>query len=422
MTLTKAQQHQISLAPNSQKSSMRANFSKQNAGQVPGRTRDQKQRGNTSRMTNMPAPNRAREMPDLTKGNWSQTPATNTVMAPRGFGYYDAFANNPFEAATHMSIGPATPIVGTTIASSNIETNDYNLLDSGQEGGSIIVIVYPSTSSIQARGFKCSSSAAADTAQSISYNSPQLENDEPLDAIPTRCSVRIRNWTQEVAQGGVVRVLRMTTGVALATSQVQGLSTNGDLATFMEGVRTHARTRSYSGTELRTAMQKNCTVVDQSRALWFFDWGNVDNGVPVAEIPWANALGWDPTAKLSTFTRQLYQPSYTPIVFMFEPFVASYAAPTSGGASIPQGNRYELTIRSQFLAHYPQGTMLANMAIDPKANPNEMIKFRNHEESKGSVMERIVGEIKGGAKWGWNHRDDIISIVGPMIQGMSKVV
>jgi len=418
MTLTKSQRHQVSIAPAQQKAALKATYNKQNAGPNAIKAGPNKNRADYSRMTNMPSPNRQREMPDLTKGNWSQTPATNNYMAPRGFGYYDAFTSDPYAATTHMSVGPATPIVGTTIVATEIETTDYKKLETGAEGGSFCVIVYPATAPQQAESFKCSSNLSTDSPEVTAFSSPQLFNDTPLDAIPTRCSVRIRNWTQDVATGGVVRVLRMTTGVALASSLSTQLSSNGDLARFMEGVRTHARTRSYSGRELQIAMQKNCTVVDQSRALWFEDWGGPFNGVPVENIPWAKALGWDTDTVLGTFTRQLYQPSFTPIVFLFEPFLASYAS-----ANNPQGNRYELTIRSQFLAHYPQGTMLANLAMDPRANPNEMIKHRDIEESKGSALERIASEVAGGMKrggeWGWKHRDEIISILGPMIAGLA---
>ena len=41
---------------------------------------------------------------------WKTTPASFNVVAPSGFGYYDAFHNLPDSAMTHMSIGPATPM------------------------------------------------------------------------------------------------------------------------------------------------------------------------------------------------------------------------------------------------------------------------------------------------------------------------
>ena len=48
--------------------------------------------------------------PAFLMAEWKTTPASPNVMAPRGFGYYDAFHNLPDSAMTHMSIGPATPM------------------------------------------------------------------------------------------------------------------------------------------------------------------------------------------------------------------------------------------------------------------------------------------------------------------------
>lgn len=413
MPLSAAQSRQLAIVPAGKKTALRKSYNEQNSGGPP---KGSKQRGRNqmANFRNMPAPSNARSMPDMNKGNWSQTPASSNYLAPRGFGYYDAFAHDPYSVATHMSIGPATPIVGSTIASSLIQTGDYNVLDNGVEGGSIIVIVYPSTSDVQARLYQCSSSTSTDTCYYNNFSSPQLNSESPLDAIPTRCSVRIRNWTQAVAQGGVVRTLRMTSGVALSGVQGggaadSGLTSNAELAEFMDGVRNHARTRSYGGEELATSMQKNCSVVDQSRALWFDDWNEQK---PVKDVPWAKALGWEGSTVLATFTQQLYQPAYTPIVFLFEPFIATYGA----GTSSLGGNRYELTVRSQFLAHYPQGTMLANMAIDPRANPSEMISHRNHEETKGSVLEKIVSTLGHGGQWAWGHRNEIAQLAKPLFQ------
>lgn len=424
-----AQRRQLALAPASRKPALRAQYNEQNAGKVPGKSRDQK----VARMTalrNMPAPGNNHGwkmkggqpiMPDMTKGNWDQTPAASGYLAPRGFGYYDAFAHDPYTAGTHMSIGPATPIVGSTIAANRIQTQPSTTLlgggvGAGLEGGSFIVIVYPSTGPTQARGFACSSDQADETCYFQNYNSPQLVDESPLDAIPTRCSVRIRNTTQSVAQGGLVRVLRMTTGVGIlgvsggGASVNPGYTSNGSLAAFMEGVRNHARTVTYTGDQLSEAMQKNCTVVDQSRALWFEDW---NTETPAAQIPWAKAQGYPDEQPVSTYAQQLYQPSYTPIVFLFEPFIAQYGAQgVTGGL----GNYYELTIRSQFLSHYPQGTMLANLAITPKANPTDMTKHRNAEEHKQSVLEKLGHLAGSGVQWGWKHREQIARVARPVVE------
>jgi len=249
---------------------------------------------------------------------------------------------------------------------------------------------------VQARLFWCSSTVDADGIDGHDYVSTQLKGDIPENAIPTRCSLRIRNWTQSVGTGGIVRVLRMTTGVALDAQT--GNTKNVQLAELQEAIRTHARTRTYGGEELCQTHQKNCTVVDQSKATWFRDWDDIQ---AAGTIHWAMEQNWDPSSNLDDFTMSLYNPSMTPIAILFEPFIAAVS-----GSSV--GNTYEVSVRSQFLAHYPQGTMLANMSIDPATDPAGLTKHRNGEESKGSVLEKIGGAISHGASWAWNHRSQLM--------------
>ena len=429
MVLTNKQTQALVAAAPHIKAGLRRMFNEQNAGKVPGRTRDQKQRGgrqarrvNVANLNRMPrAYNHPKgQMPDMSRGNWDQTPASSNVLAPRGFGYYDAFQHDPFSVATHMSIGPATPIVGTTVVSENLVTKKPGALTgtgpgAGLEGGAILLIVMPATGDTQANAYECSSTlVATDVINVTPYRSPQLQADQPDNAIPTRCSMRMRNWTQHVGVGGIVRVLRMTTGVALNGNY----TTNGELAQLMEGIRTHTRTRTYGGDELLDTHQKNCTVVDQSKATWFNDWESL---TPNSSLPWTDLVGWDQTGFAGPFTKQLHDPAYTPIAILFEPFVAA----VSGGTV---GNKYEVSVRSQFLAHYAQGSMLANMAISAPTAPDALTKHRDHEEGKGSVMEKIGNAISQGASWAWNHKADIIpagyaawKFLRPAVQGAAKL-
>lgn len=345
---------------------MRAVFEKQN----------KQTRQNATRLHSMPrAQNIASGiMPDMTKGNWSQTPATSNVIAPRGFGYYDAFEHPPDSIATHMSIGPCTPIVGTTVCTQELVTKAPMNLTSGSDGGAKLLVVTPAVSDTQATLYQCSNFNPTDPITGTVYTSPQLNLDPPTEAIPSRCSLRIRNWTQEVGVGGIVRVLRATTGFALSL----GSTTNQELADFMQDIRSHARTRTYGGEELRRTHQKNCSVVDQIRATRFEKWSQ----------------------RLTATTYSTAEPAFTPILILFEPFIAAVS-----GASV--GNTYEVNIRSQFLGHYAQGTMLANMAIDPPSDILNISKYRDHEEAKGSAFEVVTNAIKHGASWTWNHRNEV---------------
>jgi hypothetical protein len=398
MTLTSRQQIQLALVPPSAKPMLRKMYELTNKGTGKGNKGGQKQRRmNVANLNRMPGPqNIARGiMPDMTKGNWDQTPASSNVIAPRGFGYYDAFAHDPFSVATHMSIGPATPIVGTTVCNNGLITKKPDsLATSNLEAGAILLIVFPSTGNVQATAFECDGNLDATPIKTTIYQSPQLTSDQPDNAIPTRCSLRMRNWTQHVGVGGIVRILRMTTGVGL----LAGTTRNDELCALQQGIRSHTRTRTYGGEELCDTHQKNCSVVDQSKATWFRDWDAVTDH---NQMPWTAALGWNqdpavPAGVSGAFSTQLHDPSYTPIAILFEPFVAA----VSGGTV---GNSYEVSVRSQFLAHYTQGTMLANMAIDPPNDPNTLSKHRDVEEGKGSILEKVGNSIKDGASWAWNN-------------------
>jgi len=424
MVLTAKQTNALVAAAPQVKAALRRMFNDQNAGKVPGRSRDQKQRGGRQvRRPNMANLNRMPrgynhpkgQMPDMSRGNWSQTPATSNVLAPRGFGYYDAFEHDPFSVATHMSIGPATPIVGTSVVAEGLVTKKPAPLGpGGLESGAILLIIMPAAGDVQAQAFECSSALPNDIIKVTKHSSPQLAADHPDNAIPTRCSMRMRNWTQQVGVGGIVRVLRMTTGVALSGDY----TLNSELAALMQGIRTHTRVRTYGGEELLDTHQKNCTVVDQSKATWFTDWNRL---TPTAQLAWTDIAGWDQAATIDQFTTQLHDPAYTPIAVLFEPFVAAVS-----GATV--GNSYEINVRSQFLAHYAQGTMLANMAISAPTSPDALTKHRDHEEGKGSVLEKIGGAISQGASWAWNHKADIIpagyaawKFLRPAVQGAAKL-
>lgn len=395
---------QLRKAPANQKARLAAAYDKQNRGLVPGTPYDQKgaarRRQNAQvgygPIRNMPRgsnPALRGSMPDMSKGNWGQTPASSNVVAPRGFGYYDAFEHDPFSVATHMSIGPATPIVGATVC------NRIQTLDSAEivttagdklEGGMQLLIIMPATEDVQAVLYACNGTTAATNCTATYYRSTQLSKDPPDNAIPTRCSMRIRNWTQSVGVGGIVRVLRMTTGIALSQFE----TSNEGLARLCEEIRVHTRTRVYGGDELLDVHQKNCTIVDQSKATWFEDFQMKYQN---SNVPWTAKVGWDQTSSMGTFTKQIHDPAYTPIAILFEPFTAQVS-----GATTPVGNIYEVNIRSQFLGHYTQGTMLANMAVCPPTNPTKLGQHRDREEAKGATLEKVGNALKTGVSWAWN--------------------
>lgn len=365
-------------------------------------------------------------MPDPGKFHWNQTPASNNVIAPRGFGYYDAFQNSPGSIMTSMSIGPATPITSTSIRSVQTRVpGSWNQIPETHvsDPGAKLMIIYPSHSSVQAlifspgygkpadddsvspqplpvltdeeidamkgkeaKDFIRQLQATPDPPSSIDniYNptdysyveavhSIQLDQDPPESVIPARCSFRMRNVTEAIAVGGVVRTLRMTTGFNSLDLTVpvsaDGGFTNEALQGLIDNIKVNPRTRHYDAEEFRQTQQKNLSVVDQSRSTMFEPF-NPHHTLAVTGY---------------TFRDELLKPTYTPIAIVFEPFVASGDTP----------NKYEINIVSQFLAHYVQGSMLQALAIDPKSGPQQLNRARNHEEATGSSFNSVVSSLLG---------------------------
>lgn len=331
---------------------------------------------------------------------WGQTPATSNQIAPRGFGYYDAFTEDAYSAITAMSIGPATPITAKCVLPV-ITTKPSLTLSGGAslEAGFIMIVVYPSSSPSLAYQYTCSSANGTDIISVSTFQAPALRADPPESLIPARCSFTLKNISEHFTMGGDVYTLRCTTGLTL----LPNLSTNLELATFASDVRVHARAKNYDGVELKVGHQKNCTVVDQAKATWF---ANFDVSHTSEDQPWLRPIvnpAAQPTFRISPFTQGIHDPSFTPIVLLFDPFVSGIAQ----SAGSPIGNSYRMIVQAQYLAHYPQGGMLANMAIEPKSSPSAMERYRALENRHGSdfhMLKEVAGKVIQQA---WKHRQEI---------------
>jgi len=345
----------------------------------------------------------------LQRQAWTVDPASSNMMAPRGLGYYDAFSTFAASAMTHLSIGPATPIVAKTTCL----TPTGDPISTDWKYSAQMLVVGPAPGVTQAVLYRESSGVANDPVDIVSYDSTQLVSDTPTETIPTRCSLRVRNFTNQYNVGGLVRVLRATTGMYLDPDY----TSNEALGSLMQGVRDHRRTVTYTGPEFLKAMQKNAIVADQSRSLWFQD---NDVIAKSGQLPWFQShydlpyvlpdsppgsgtpQTYSGTKDVYDFTGYIANPTFTPLIVIFEPY-GSATAPAAGGA-----NTYEVIVQSQFLAHYRQGSMLANMAIEPKSDHAALEKHRNHEEARGSVMQAIGSGLQAGGKWAWDHKMDIL--------------
>lgn len=324
-----------------------------------------------------------------TRAAWRLDPATSNLLAPRGLGYYDAFNNDATGAITHLSIGPATPITCTTIigGTESINTGGTNAQ---------LLLVQPSPGPTQAVLLQVSSGVSTAAIITRSYNSPQLNLDPPEEIMPTRCSLRLTNLTEARRKGGLIYVLRMTTGVRLDPNY----TTNADLLALMDGIRTHGRASAIEGGQLTGTLQKNCTVADQPRATTFMPFNLIESSDTVPWL-WPNTsnppVAPTPATDVYPFTKSLHTPAFTPIAILFEAY-------NSPGETQDIGNEYQVSIRSQFLAHYVQGSILANLALTPKSSVTAMEKHRNKEEATGSAMQHALDGATEVGKWMYKNR------------------
>lgn len=365
---------------------------------------------------------------------WQVTPASANVVAPRGHGYYDAFANHPSSAMTYMSIGPATPISAVTVGSGintafglPIGTTDQVAIQPTPDPRHAqLIVVNPAPDRTQAVRFwvewdtgivppdfalQVSSQQYNASALPSGYNSGAPATKPDLkDMIPSRCSVRIRNTSAGMQLGGTVRILRMTTGFSL----IENITSSKEYWELIEGIREHTRTVRYDGRAFTEGgLQKNCTVCDQSKALHFQDYA-LQRDYDEIMYPYL------PKPPSGTTTYDVYnwqlshaEPAFTPIAILIEPFAA--ASGLASGAYW-SGNTYDFNVNSQFLAHYYQGTMLANMAANPRNDQRLLNSHRNKEESFGSSMHRVLGDIIHGAQqlpWG-----QIAGMARPALQAL----
>merc|ERR1712096_148266 len=185
-----------------------------------------------------------------------------------------------------------------TSATNNVSVPGVGTYDFGVR----LMIVYPAATSTQAITLFASNSNPGDPTGKRFYSSPPLQHDTPEAVMATRCSLRIRNITQLINQGGSVRTLRVTTGFSLSDIEAN----NGNFVVFCDHIRNHERTRSYSGTQLAENAQINCTVVDQPRATTFLTFSDIALGAP------------GPPLGDSPFHNGLLQPTLTPIFILFE--------------------------------------------------------------------------------------------------------
>lgn len=314
---------------------------------------------------------------------------SNLTFAPRGQGYYDAFASTPDTAIVSNSVGPVTAVTGvsrdaalgfttqsgtygdhdglTTTAQTNSKIIIFN---PGSSDDVVGVILEPIASSgslhVHQKPIKCTAfqdmgpvnlpTQGNSAEQDPATNHPLEANPaRRTESIPLRGSLRIRNVTEQLNVGGTVRFLRYNGSLNVGwkawhrvnasadppASHEQGVFSAADATTIIntqayfdlrDMVRDAERTRHMSGRELVEGVQSNTYPSDFIRSHEFRD----DDGF------------WE-CVKYTKFCS---------LIILIDDFTPS------GG----QNNSYELNVKVHRAARYAPGTLLHNLAETLVAN------------------------------------------------------
>lgn len=315
---------------------------------------------------------------------------TNLYIAPRGHGYYDAFATSPDAATLSATVGPVTPVQGT--GRQLVAGQDPSVFNGHQSNSRVILFNPGSSDSIV--GWVMSASASSPTGvttqeifsthfldmgptKTDAYTDANFVDGDDnatgtvsmrVESIPLRGSLRLRNITEALSVGGVVRVLRYNGGLNFGedphgpTWTPGQYPTRANYDTIVEMVRNSARTRHFSGRELQEGHQVNCYPADLMRAHTF--------------------------RQDTSFAECLAYPKYSTTIVLIDDFVAS-----SG-----HNNSYEINYCVHRAARFAPGSLLHSKAITLRSDPNALNRH-THKESESEPLKAIKDGIVKSAQY-----------------------
>lgn len=334
------------------------------------------------------------QRPVMMRSTFPHGPRMNP-FGPSGPGYFDAFANKPSSAVVSAKTGPATIITGTsvdTIAGGPVVTaaqgTDVGAI--AYSGNAVLILFNPGSSDGNvAQAFRVTQTATPGVATvsttfyscaqfngalgpAIPYTQwelghldgdPAVSDTRPsrrVENIPLRGSLRIRNVTESLSVGGVVRVLRYSGGFQLnrdSTTALHGAEAMfdhhtdpADVGTFMEAcnmVRDSPRTVSFTGHELRQMHQSNSYPSDFVRSMSFQS---------------DTSLG-----------ETIRNPSFCTVMILVDDFASSNNL---------VNNTYEIQMVVHRAARFGPGTLLHSMAVPLKTLPDVHHRHGSEEERK----------------------------------------
>jgi len=318
-------------------------------------------------------------------------------FAPRGHGYYDAFVQKPDTACVTATTGPATVITGyssDTISAADPVTGTYPSTTNGitvpleHTGSATLVIFNPGSSGhvvgeilslglsssgdleVRSKEIKCSQFTGIGNAtgghshhdlpiRDPDVNTLDTDPTRQVEQIPLRGSLRIRNITESLSVGGVVRMLRYNGGFHLMPqystaagdqySRADNPQQPASPDTFLRlcaMVRDAPRTKVFSGHELMEMHQTNTYPADFVRSMAF--------------------------ESSRSFRASVAAPAYCNLLILIDDFVSS---------SSLVNNSYEINVMVHRAARFGIGTLLGSMARDLRVKPPAQAQQDHQEEA-----------------------------------------
>lgn len=327
---------------------------------------------------------------------FSQGALKSFQFAPRGHGYYDAFANRPETAVVAATTGPATIVTGhscdvvagygSTVGT--YATHEFAASDAGapsHTGNATLVVFNPGASDdsiacvyklglaapsrlmVERQILSCVQfSEFGPTITNRSTNTGHVDGDTAnrdsyparrIESIPLRGSVRFRNITEALAIGGVVRVMRYNGGLNfnLDSSGVEDNPGSQAVMPFLDVcnmIRDSTRTRVFTGHELREMHQSNCYPADFVRSMAF-------------------------ESDRSIF-ETVRAPGYCSVLFLIDDYTASHTA---------VNNSYEFQFLLHRAARFGPGTILHGMATQMQVKPEVHNQGSKLEEARAAAAK-----------------------------------
>lgn len=352
-----------------------------------------------------------------------QAALRSAQFAPRGHGYYNAFANRCEHVLLGAAVGPATCIHGaslTTIPGTARITGAYDLVSganltisgtlttnkklvifnpgsSDSTLGIVLEFVHPMQAGqsdptvLDTSKISCKISQQI-TASQFSGLGPATQNNrfaldnldgtwdntyqspgDRVESIPLRGSLRIKNVTENISVGGSVRVLRYNGSIRYCKDAsgedlkdaASGLAfSNPDVQTVLQlcdMIESSERTRHYNAKELLAEHQINTHPADFIRATTFEDDKHFDEAI--------------------------YHTRYNTVLILIDDFASSNNA---------MGNTYELSCQVHRACRFSPGTVLHAKAQELGADPALAAKITALESQVGSLLNKSGTTTQGG--------------------------